>query len=584
MEMTATYSPEDNKLRLYPSARLDKDTYERVRAAGFRWAPKQELFVAPRWTPSREDLCIELAGEIGDEDTSLTDRAEDRADRFENYREKRAADADRAYATAQEIMGGIPLGQPILVGHHSERHARRDAEKIDRAVGKAVSMWRTSEYWQWRARGVKAHADYKHRPEVIARRIKKLESERRGIVRTYTPAKGTPRVMQAPFYCPTCRKCMCKDHPEASEKVPHVYCGAGRGGSWVVESRLPAIKAGSVRWLEHYDRRIEYERALLDEKGASHLLDKPKRKAQPPILNYRAPSGKIDTKNRYRHGDISTLAQVEMLKADYAKINADYKGTSLSADGSHRVRIAMHRDSSGLNLRAVFLADSKSHPMPDPIDPSPEPPAERPSVRGVRLTHQADDPRAAKFKALSGVKVEAVSAPSLFPTPPELAARVIDEAGIESLHRVLEPSAGTGNLVDEILRRGACEVVAIEANPTVGQALRARFTETDPRLSVCVRDFMTVNGELGRFDRIVMNPPFERGQDAQHVRHAFEKLNEGGRLVSIMSPGPFFRADSASVAFREWFDEVGGVVEDLPEGSFKASGTNVATRLVIIDR
>ena len=45
--MTATYSPEDNKLRLYSATRLDKETYARVRAAGFIYAPKQELFVAP---------------------------------------------------------------------------------------------------------------------------------------------------------------------------------------------------------------------------------------------------------------------------------------------------------------------------------------------------------------------------------------------------------------------------------------------------------------------------------------------------------------------------------------------------------
>ena len=74
--INATYSPEDNKLRLYASSRLDTATYERVKAAGFKWAPKQDLFVAPMWTPSREDLCIELADEIGDEDTTLVERAE----------------------------------------------------------------------------------------------------------------------------------------------------------------------------------------------------------------------------------------------------------------------------------------------------------------------------------------------------------------------------------------------------------------------------------------------------------------------------------------------------------------------------
>ena len=65
---TATYSPEDNKLRLYPFARLDAATYARVKEAGFSWAPKQGLFVAPMWTPGRGDLLVELCGEIGDEE------------------------------------------------------------------------------------------------------------------------------------------------------------------------------------------------------------------------------------------------------------------------------------------------------------------------------------------------------------------------------------------------------------------------------------------------------------------------------------------------------------------------------------
>ena len=128
-EMTATYSPEDNKLRLSSMSRLDKETYERVKAAGFAWAPQQKIFVAPMWTPEREDLLIELCEEIDDEDTSLVDRAEQRAERFEEYSENRERDAHMAKAAVDRIADGIPLGQPILVGHHSERHARRDAKK-----------------------------------------------------------------------------------------------------------------------------------------------------------------------------------------------------------------------------------------------------------------------------------------------------------------------------------------------------------------------------------------------------------------------------------------------------------------------
>ncbi len=56
----ATYSPDDNKLRLYAASRLDPETYKKVHDAGFRWAPKQALFVAPAWTPGREDVLPHL--------------------------------------------------------------------------------------------------------------------------------------------------------------------------------------------------------------------------------------------------------------------------------------------------------------------------------------------------------------------------------------------------------------------------------------------------------------------------------------------------------------------------------------------
>ena len=129
-ELTATYSPDDNKLRLYANGKLPPDIYEKVKAAGFKWAPKQELFVAPMWTPQRADLLEELCGEIGDEDTSLVDRAAIRSERFEEYSDKRATEAARAQEQVEALTNGIPLGQPILIGHHSEKHARKHAEKI----------------------------------------------------------------------------------------------------------------------------------------------------------------------------------------------------------------------------------------------------------------------------------------------------------------------------------------------------------------------------------------------------------------------------------------------------------------------
>ena len=49
-----------------------------------------------------------------------------------------------------------------------------------------------------------------------------------------------------------------------------------------------------------------------------------------------------------------------------------------------------------------------------------------------------------------------------------------------------------------------------------------------------------------------------------------------------MSPGPFYRSDKKCQNFRDWFESVGGEVEDLPEGSFKESGTGVHTKLITL--
>ena len=147
---TATYSPEDNKLRLSASSRLDAETYDRVKNAGFKWAPKQEIFIAPMWTPSRADLCIELAGEIDDEDSTMAERAEDRAERFEDYGDKRTKEAASAREHVSAISGRFEFGQPILVGHHSEQSGLDGIHMIDvhGCISQSVRLWVSRQFAQ----------------------------------------------------------------------------------------------------------------------------------------------------------------------------------------------------------------------------------------------------------------------------------------------------------------------------------------------------------------------------------------------------------------------------------------------------
>jgi len=185
---TATYSPEDNKLRIYAKDRLGDDLYQRVKKAGFKWAPKQQLFVAPKWTPAREDLAVELAGEIEPEEMTLAERAAIKADRLDDIAERRAEQASAFRRAADEISERFASGQPILIGHHSERKALKDQERMQTAQSNAAKAHDSISYWNWRAEGVERFANMKNDPRVRARRIKTLLAELRDMQRNINTA------------------------------------------------------------------------------------------------------------------------------------------------------------------------------------------------------------------------------------------------------------------------------------------------------------------------------------------------------------------------------------------------------------
>lgn len=60
---------------------------------------------------------------------------------------------------ASRIADNIPLGQPILVGHHSERHARADQARIHSNMDKAVAEDRLAKHHAERADGIERALD-----------------------------------------------------------------------------------------------------------------------------------------------------------------------------------------------------------------------------------------------------------------------------------------------------------------------------------------------------------------------------------------------------------------------------------------
>jgi 16S rRNA G1207 methylase RsmC len=145
---------------------------------------------------------------------------------------------------------------------------------------------------------------------------------------------------------------------------------------------------------------------------------------------------------------------------------------------------------------------------------------------------------------------------------------------------VLEPSAGKGAIVQHLWDKNPAAIYMIEKNAERAKYIKDCYPSA-PGAIIWHDDFLTREIDPG-FDRIIMNPPFEEMQDVDHVKRAYDLLSKDGRMVSVMSESSFFRTDRKAAEFREWLDEVGGYSIELPDGSFKESGTGVKARLVVI--
>lgn len=182
--------------------------------------------------------------------------------------------------------------------------------------------------------------------------------------------------------------------------------------------------------------------------------------------------------------------------------------------------------------------------------------------------------------------------PGFFPTPRDLIEKMLDQICIEPGNLVLEPSAGKGDILDMLREKHPDAALRfVERNLTLAEVCQLKGYLPCEQARSADGDFLALPADAGPFDRIVMNPPFEKAQDIEHVRKAYSLLSQYGRLVSIMSPGPFFREDKQATAFRDWLGDLrlkGDLieVEDLPEGSFKRAfnATGVATKIVLIEK
>lgn len=168
---------------------------------------------------------------------------------------------------------------------------------------------------------------------------------------------------------------------------------------------------------------------------------------------------------------------------------------------------------------------------------------------------------------LSGEVTDKKKELQFFETPTEIVQQLCELAYIESNLHVLEPSAGQGAILKGI-QNYSSKIFWAELDED--NASHIQFGE---RIG---KDFLKVEPNGLKIDRVVMNPPFTVQQDIDHVTHALRFL-ENGILVSVMSPSIKFRTNKKTTDFLNNISQYQYEIIDLPEKSFASSGTSVNT-------
>ena len=127
-----------------------------------------------------------------------------------------------------------------------------------------------------------------------------------------------------------------------------------------------------------------------------------------------------------------------------------------------------------------------------------------------------------------------------YPTPAELADKMVAMADLKRVHFVLEPSAGKGDLVTAIENKMRYAGYS-EYTDKHGSQVEIDCIEQDSNLQNLLKgagkrlvydDFLNFE-TFKRYDLILMNPPFSAGD--RHLLKALKMIENGGQVVCLLN-------------------------------------------------
>lgn len=154
-----------------------------------------------------------------------------------------------------------------------------------------------------------------------------------------------------------------------------------------------------------------------------------------------------------------------------------------------------------------------------------------------------------------------------FPTPKEIVLDINDNLRLFDGCKILEPSAGTGNLIIGLDSKFKFELHYIERNRNLFKICSDRIlkeTKIFKTVGICA-DFLD-EPLANDFDFVLMNPPFSKAK--KHVQKALAHLKKGGELLAVV-PSTF---------------RINGMIEINYYDSETFSNTKVFTKLIFIKK
>jgi len=487
----------------------DQAIIDLLKKDGWRWSGYRK-----QWHTNRRFAKPPVGIEY--EDGGECDYASERPDRLKNAAERAETRSEEAYERSNALVDGIPYGQPILVGHHSQRRHEKTLERSRSAMDKSVEEAKKAEHLEYKAKSSARYQAYKERPDVIYRRIKRLKRLKGEI--TSIKNQHHHEVLYQSYGL--------KDAPEEKKQA--------------IIAQLKAAKQSANERIALIEAEITENEAALAAAGglAADSLDVQIGDVIKGGWRGLCQIQKINTRN----GVLMSYTCTPLENTWHSKY-------VIPKDEVYGVAVRKDDVSSEAILQAKGEAGRRTYTPPEPKE-------ERTFAVEQVQTMEVYDNRT-----------------SLFPTPQAQAEQLVQEIPSDA-SLILEPSAGTGSIADAathlLFERGqnhgihCCEIL-----PQLRRNLAKRGYQ------VVGEDFLEYQPDF-LYDCIIANPPFKNTEWMDHVEHMFALLKPGGTLAVIVPAGFTFRDDKRIKQFRELVEEHGNWWE-LPEDTFVASGTAVRT-------